>query len=98
MARRKRSKGEKPEAQQLAISFQGKKAPEAQPDVLRVFPLELRPGDRVKDGEWEVAALPTSYQKGKMVTVRLQKPGDSSVTDVEHWPAHERVAVRREQR
>jgi hypothetical protein len=33
--------------------------------------------------------------KGKMVTVRLQKPGDVTVTNVEHCPAHERLTVRR---
>jgi hypothetical protein len=75
---RKRSKGgEKPEAQQ-AIPFQEAQSPEAQPEELRVFPFELRPGDRVTlaDGcEWEVVALPSGYQKGKMATVRLRKPG-----------------------
>ena len=98
MARRKRSKEEKPEAQ-TAIRFQEASEPEAQTEELRVFPFELRPGDRVTlaDGrEWEVAALPSGYQKGKMVTVRLRKLGDPSVTDVEHWPAHERVTVTRE--
>ena len=57
-------------------------------DGLRVFPHELRTGDRVSVGgtEWEVTATPSGYLKGKMVTVRLQKPGDSTVTNVEHWP------------
>jgi hypothetical protein len=97
MVRRKRSKGEQPEAQ-TAIPFREAPAPEAPSEELRVFPFELRPGDRVTlaDGrEWEVAALPSGYQKGKMVTVRLRRLGDPSVTDVEHWPAHERVVVRR---
>jgi hypothetical protein len=52
MARRKHSK-----PRQLDISFQGEKAPEAQPEKLHVFPFELRPGDRVTDPEgreWEV--------------------------------------------
>jgi hypothetical protein len=66
-------------------------------DELRVFPHELRAGDRVTVAgtEWEVAATPTAYLKGKMLTVRLRKPGDPTVTNVEHWPAHERVMVRR---
>jgi hypothetical protein len=69
----------------------------ADADGLRVFPHELGIGDRVTVGgtEWEVAATPTGYLKGKMVTVRLRKPGEPTVTDVEHWPAHERVMVRR---
>jgi hypothetical protein len=66
-------------------------------DGLRVFPHELRTGDRVNVGgtEWEVAGTPSGYLKGKMVTVRLRKPGDAAVRDVEHWLAHERVTVRR---
>jgi hypothetical protein len=64
---------------------------------LRVFPHELRPGDRVtvNGQEWEVAAAPAVYLQGKMQTVRLRKPGDPSVTNVEHMAAHERVTVRR---
>jgi hypothetical protein len=31
----------------------------------------------------------------KLVEVRLQKPGDPSVVRVEHYGAHERVAVKR---
>jgi hypothetical protein len=82
MARRRRPKGEKPdEAQQLPMSFQ-----EAQPDKLRVFPFELRPGDLVNAHgiEWQVASHPTLYRLGKMVEVRLQKPGDPSLTSAEH--------------
>ena len=51
MARRKRSKEEKPEAQ-TAIRFQEASEPEAQTEELRVFPFELRPGDLVNvDGK-----------------------------------------------
>ena len=62
-----------------------------------MFPFELRAGDLVNvDGqEWEVAGHPAGYRQGKMVEVRLQKPGDPSVKSGEHWPAHERVAVKR---
>jgi hypothetical protein len=69
----------------------------ADTDGLRVFPHELRAGDHVTVGgtEWEVVATPTGYLKGKMVIVKLRKPGDAAVRDVEHWPAHERVTVRR---
>jgi hypothetical protein len=95
MARRKRTnKGEKPdEAQQLPMSY----APEARPDELRVFPFELPPGDLVNvDGrEWEVAGHPAVYRQGKMIEVRLHKPGDRSVVRAEHWGAHERVAAKR---
>jgi hypothetical protein len=56
-------------------------------DGLRVFPHELRAGDRVRlaDGrEWAVAGPPETYQGGKMVRVRLRKPGDATVLDVEY--------------
>jgi hypothetical protein len=68
------------------------------PGVLRVFPHELRPGDRVLDDEpheWEVVALPAAYRKGKILAVRMQKPGDPSVMRDERWPAHAPIAVRR---
>jgi hypothetical protein len=96
MARRKRSMEEKPEAQ-TAIPFQEAPAPNAPPEELRLFPFELRPGDLVNVGgrQWEVAGHPAVYRQGKMLEVRLRKPGDPSVTAVEHWPAHERVVVRR---
>ena len=98
MARRKRPKGgETPEAQ-TAIPFQDAPAPEAQPDEqLRVFPFELRAGDlvTVDEREWEVAGRPAGYRQGKLVEVRLQKPGDPSVARAAHFPAYERVAVKR---
>ena len=111
MARRKRpTKAEKPDAQ-TAIPFQETQAPEPQPagstrgspssQELLVFPHELHPGDRVLDDEpheWQVVAHPTGYRQGKMIVVRMQKPGDPSVTRDEHWPAHQRVPVRREHR
>jgi hypothetical protein len=30
-----------------------------------------------------------------MLAVRMQKPGDPSVTRDEHWPAHQPIPVRR---
>ena len=45
--------------------------------------------------EWQVVAHPTGYRHGKMVVVRMQKPGDPSIKRDEHWPAHQRVPVRR---
>jgi hypothetical protein len=49
----------------------------------------------VDDREWQVASRPAGYRQGKLVEVRLQKPGDPSVTRAEHWGAHERVVVKR---
>jgi hypothetical protein len=65
---------------------------------MRVFPFELRAGDRVVDPEgrdWEVTGRPAAYRQGKMVAVRLQKLGEPSVIDVQYWDAHERIRVRR---
>jgi hypothetical protein len=67
-------------------------------DELRVFPFELRAGDPVTDPEgreWEVTGRPAAYRQGKMVAVRLQKPGEPNVIDEQHWDAHERIRVRR---
>jgi hypothetical protein len=63
----------------------------------RVLPYELRRADHVtvNGTEWEVAAAPAVYLQGKRLTVRLQKPGDPSVTDAQDGPAHRRVTVRR---
>jgi hypothetical protein len=37
----------------------------------------------------------SAYRQGKMVVVRLHKPGEPSVIDVQYWDAHERIRVRR---
>jgi hypothetical protein len=66
---------------------------------IRVFPHELRPGDRVvlEDGQqWEVADHPEVFKQGKAQRVNLRRPGDEPAeTRTEDWPAHERVTVRR---
>jgi hypothetical protein len=94
MARRKRSKGEKPDGEQTTIPSRGRPAP----DEVRVFPFELRSGDRwtyPEGREREVTGRPTAYKQGKMTSVRLQKPGEPSVIDVQYLDAHERIRVRR---
>jgi hypothetical protein len=66
-------------------------------DELHVFPHQLRPSDLAIDkegNEWEVIGRPSVYDQGKMHRMRLQKPGDPSVTVTEHWPAHQRVRVK----
>jgi hypothetical protein len=79
----------------------GRPVPKARPadagQTLQLFPHELRPGDRLMIGDqaWEVADNPASYRMGKMLEVRLHKPGDPSAMTTEHWPAHQRIAVSR---
>jgi hypothetical protein len=45
--------------------------------------------------EWEVTSRPSAYRQGKSIAVRLQKPGEPSMIDVQYWDAHERITVRR---
>jgi hypothetical protein len=75
-------------------------APAAVHDRLSVFPHRLHPGDRVtvsSDQEREVADHPKSYLKGKMIRISLRAVGGGPMIETEHWPAHKRVAVRRDQ-
>jgi hypothetical protein len=63
------------------------------------FPHQLRPGDIVTDDrgqEWEVIGTAAVYNQGKAHQVRVQKPGDPSTKSINFYPAHERVAVKRQ--
>ena len=73
-----------------------KKKP-TKPAETRIFPMELKLGDRLTDeaGEWEVVGRPFTTANGKNAHVRVQRVGQSSTTDIRTWGAHERVAVRR---
>jgi hypothetical protein len=69
------------------------------PQPTTVFPHQLRPGDIVTDHqgqEWEVIGSPSVYNQGKAHQVRVQKPGDPSTKSSDFYPAHERVAVKRQ--
>jgi hypothetical protein len=73
MARRKRSRGEKTDGEQTAIPFQEAPAPKAPRKELRVFPFELRAGDRWTDPEgreWQVTGRPAAYRQGQLIAVR----------------------------
>jgi hypothetical protein len=63
----------------------------------RVLPMELRIGDRLVDetGEWEVVGRPYTTAGGKNARVRVQRVGESAVTDLRTWGAHEKVSVKR---
>jgi hypothetical protein len=64
-----------------------------------VFLHQLRPGDIVTDDrgqEWEVIGYPAVYNQGKSHQVRVQKPGEPSTKSSNFYPAHERVAVKRQ--
>jgi hypothetical protein len=82
----------------LLISGCASRRPDWIEATLVTVPFELRSGDRWTDPEgreWEVTGRPTAYKQGKMTSVRLQKPGEPNVIDVQYWDAHERIRVRR---
>ena len=59
--------------------------------------MELRVGDRLSDetGEWEIVGRPYTANAGKDAHARVQKVGQSDVTDLRSWGAHERISVKR---
>ena len=75
-----------------------KSSPENQPDVIKVLPMELQVGARLKDetGDWEVIGRPFTTANGKNAHVRVQRVGQPGTTDMRTWGAHEHVTVRRE--
>jgi hypothetical protein len=87
--REKKSKPAQPELPEMP--------PPLPPGTTRVFPSQLRVGDRLDDvrGEWEVASQPRSTSGGKTVSVRVWKPGGSATFEERSWSAYERVTVKR---
>jgi hypothetical protein len=67
--------------------------------TLPLLPMEIRIGDRLTDQEfeWEVLTHPASFQGGKSLRARIQRPGLPESEREIIWPAHVRVAVRRTQ-
>lgn len=59
--------------------------------------MALRTGDRITDetGEWEIVGLPYAAAAGKIASARVRRVGQSDVTEVRTWSAHERVSVKR---
>lgn len=68
-----------------------------EPAVRKVLPMELRVGDRLVDetGEWEVIGRPFTTAAGKNAHARVRKVGQSKLTDLRSWAAHEHVTVER---
>ena len=77
----------------------GKKPDSSKPPALRVFPMDLRPGDILADevSEWRVSSHPYPAAGGKTVNVRVESVKQSGTIQVQvrAWGAHERVTVRR---
>ena len=63
----------------------------------RVLPMQLKVGDRLTDetGEWEVIGRPYTTNAGKDAHARVQKVGQTGVTELRTWGAHERISVKR---
>ena len=76
----------------------GKPEPEpAKPTELRLLPMQLPVGDRLRvpSGEWEIAARPYPTNTGKTVHARVRRVDDPKTVDIRSWSALERIAVRR---
>jgi predicted nucleic acid-binding Zn-ribbon protein len=86
-ARARREKPERPEKKP--------DPPAEQPS--RVLPMQLEVGDRVvgEKGECEVVDRPHTTAGGKIAHARVRKVGQSEVTEIRSWGAHERVTVKR---
>ena len=67
------------------------------PGAASVLPMDLQVGDRFTDHgfEWEVLTRPAHMHGGKMLRVRIRRPGIPETERDMSWPAHERVEVRR---
>jgi hypothetical protein len=65
--------------------------------AIRVLPMELQLGDRLTDetGEWEIVGRPYTSNAGKNASVRVQRVGDPTATELRTWGAHERISVKR---
>jgi hypothetical protein len=62
----------------------------------KVFPMDLRPGDRLTDetGEWEVIGHPYPTAGSRIVQVRVQRAGHDR-PGFRTYGAHELVNVKR---
>lgn len=72
----------------------------AKPNTLteiRVLPLELQIGDRIRDeaGEWEVIGRPFTTAAGKTAHARVRRVSQPKVTDLKTWGAHEHIRLNR---
>jgi len=59
----------------------------AKPTEIRVLPMELQLGDRIRDatGEWEVISRPYAWADGKLVSAHLRKVDRPEATDLRTW-------------
>ena len=71
--------------------------PPLPPGTLRIFPMQLKIGDRMTDatGEWEVVGRPYTTAGGKNAHVRVQRVEKPGVTEVRMWGAYEKLSVKR---
>jgi len=62
------------------------------------LPAQLRVGARFtnEDGEWEIASRPVTFNQGHEVRAHIQRPGNPATAKEAFWPAHERLAIRRD--
>ena len=68
------------------------------PDMLSVFPHELRVGDVYLDSggvEWTERTLPRTYLNGHRVSAKVSPAGAPAATLEMDWPAHQKLEARR---
>jgi hypothetical protein len=75
-----------------------KPRPEKNSPERRVLPMELQAADRLTDetGEYEVIGRPYTTNAGKNAHVRVRRVDNAEVTTIRTYAAHERIAVKRE--
>jgi hypothetical protein len=59
--------------------------------------MELQIGDRLTNGsgEWEIIGRPYSSSAGKIASARVRRVGQTDLTEIRTWSAHERISVKR---
>jgi hypothetical protein len=71
--------------------------PPESPGTIRVFPMQLKVGDKLSDesGEWEVVGRPYSTGGGRKTEVRVQRVEKPGVTETRTWGSYEKITVTR---
>ena len=59
----------------------------AKPTEIRVLPMELQLGDRIRDatGEWEVISRPYAWADRKLASAHVRKVDRPEATDLRRW-------------
>jgi hypothetical protein len=91
-----KAKREKKQGKPVQPRLPGMPPPES-PGTIRVFPMQLKVGDKLSDesGEWEVVGRPYSTGGGRKTEVRVQRVEKPGVTETRTWGSYEKITVTR---